>query len=512
MNATPGRRAMRDGIDQERRVLRAGIDGGPRARFAAPLAAATWSEAAAGARAFSRSSNPVRLLVDAMMIADAAVILVASTIAYLIRHGLTAVPLEVVAITLLSLIVTLNGLRLTRAYDRLLGPVTDQIFKAAKVWSCVFLVMLTMGFLTKTSVDYSRIWAATWFVFTLAGFAGVRAVGGAVIAGWRRRGRLVQTVAIVDMSGAGIELARKVQRTAARDTRLLGVFSVGGEAPGKQGPRRSTIDDLIELSRHFRVDEVIVAVGGRSEIDVNPVIRRLGLLPSNIRVCLEMPELAFPPTKAAMMFGQPVLTVRQSSCTGINKMIKRVEDVVLSSLLLLLLAPLFGVVASAIKLTSPGPVLFRQKRLGFNNNVIEILKFRSMTHRVQEAGTPQATRHDPRITRVGAFLRRTSIDELPQLWNVLTGDMSLVGPRPHALAHNDQYAGLIDNYLSRHRVQPGITGWAQVNGFRGETDTLDKMQMRVEHDLAYIDSWSVLLDFRILFSTVFSNTTFKNAY
>jgi putative colanic acid biosynthesis UDP-glucose lipid carrier transferase len=207
-----------------------------------------------------------------------------------------------------------------------------------------------------------------------------------------------------------------------------------------------------------------------------------------------------------------VLTVRQSSCTGINKFIKRVEDVVLASILLLLLSPLLLAVALAVKLSSPGPVLFRQKRLGFNNNVIEVLKFRSMVHRPEEAGTPQATKQDPRITRIGRFLRRSSIDELPQLLNVLSGDMSLVGPRPHALAHNDQYAALIDNYLGRHRVQPGITGWAQVNGFRGETDTLDKMQRRVEHDLAYIDNWSILLDLRILLATAFSTAAYRNAY
>ncbi len=475
---------------------------------AGPIASMTWSEAQAGARAYSRSSSPMRLLVDGVMIADAAVILFASAIAYAVRHGNIDMPLEVLAITLLSLIVTLNGLRLAGAYDQVLGGVSGQVAKAAKVWSCVFVVLATMGFLTKTSIDYSRIWAASWFVLTLAGFAGVRLAGDAIVRRWRRRGRLVQTVAIVDMSGTGAALARKMHLRDALEARLLGVFAAGGGMPG-----RSSIDNLIELSRQFRIDEVIVAVSGRSDADVNAVLRRLSLLPSNIRVCLEMPELAFAPTKAAMMFGQPVLTVRQSSCTGINKVIKRLEDVVLSSVLLFMLAPLLLTVAACVKLSSPGPVLFRQKRLGFNNNVIEVLKFRTMVVRTEpEAGVPQATRHDPRVTRIGRFLRRSSIDELPQLICVLNGDMSLVGPRPHALAHNDQYAALIDNYLGRHRVQPGITGWAQVNGFRGETDTLEKMQRRVEHDMAYIDNWSIRLDIRILLATAFSGGASKNAY
>jgi Undecaprenyl-phosphate glucose phosphotransferase len=487
------------------RPLNGPADGGRLA--AGPIASMTWSEAEAGARAYSRSSSPMRLLVDGVMIADAFVILAASAIAYTARHGNIDMPLEVLAITLLSLIVTLNGLRLTGAYDQLLGSVANQVAKAAKVWSCVFVVLATMGFLTKTSIDYSRIWAASWFVLTLAGFAGVRLLGDATVARWRRRGRLVQTVAIVDMSGTGATLARKMHLRDALEARLLGVF-----AAERGVPARSSIDDLIELSRQFRIDEVIVAVSGRSDADVNAVLRRLSLLPSNIRVCLEMPELAFPPTKAAMMFGQPVLTVRQSSCTGINKVIKRVEDVVLSSVLLFMLAPLLLTVAACVKLSSPGPVLFRQKRLGFNNNVIEVLKFRTMVVRTEEAGVPQATKDDPRVTRIGRFLRRSSIDELPQLLCVLNGDMSLVGPRPHALAHNDQYAAVIDNYLGRHRVQPGITGWAQVNGFRGETDTLDKMQSRVEHDMAYIDNWSIQLDIRILLATAFSSAAYKNAY
>ena len=177
------------------------------------------------------------------------------------------------------------------------------------------------------------------------------------------------------------------------------------------------------------------------------------------------------------------------------------------------LSPVLIAAALMIKLDSPGPVLFRQRRYGFNNNPITVFKFRTMRHdQADDRLVPQARRNDPRVTRVGAFLRRTSLDELPQLINVLRSEMSLVGPRPHAVAHNEQYAHVIDDYLSRHRVKPGITGWAQVNGLRGETDTPDKMRRRVQYDLYYIDNWSLYLDFKILALTPFVGLVHKNAY
>ena len=180
---------------------------------------------------------------------------------------------------------------------------------------------------------------------------------------------------------------------------------------------------------------------------------------------------------------------------------------------IVLLSPLLLAVAAAIRLNSPGPILFRQKRYGFNNQEIVVYKFRSMYHnRPREQGVQQATKNDPRVTSIGRILRSTSLDELPQLFNVLQGNMSMVGPRPHAVEHNEQYAQLIGGYHGRHKVKPGITGWAQINGFRGETDTVDKMRGRVEHDIFYIENWSLWFDIKIMILTALGGWTGKNAY
>ena len=256
-----------------------------------------------------------------------------------------------------------------------------------------------------------------------------------------------------------------------------------------------------------------MVVSGQGGAELSGALRRLGTIPTNVRICPWVAELGLPVRDVGLFMQSPMLTIYRRPFTSWSHIVKRAEDIVLGTVATVLLAPVMLLIAAAVKLDSPGPALFRQQRLGVNNNLIPGLKFRALTHRpAPEAGVPQAQRGDPRVTRLGRILRRTSLDELPQLLNVLSGAMSLVGPRPHALAHNEQYAELIDDYLGRHRVQPGITGWAQVNGLRGETDTLDKMQRRVEFDLAYIDNWSVLMDLRIMVLTALSLVFDRDVY
>tara|TARA_Y100000588_G_C13922165_1_gene781982 strand:- start:90 stop:845 length:756 start_codon:yes stop_codon:yes gene_type:complete len=206
------------------------------------------------------------------------------------------------------------------------------------------------------------------------------------------------------------------------------------------------------------------------------------------------------------------LSVYDTPFQGASDVIKRIEDVVFSTLILLFLMIPMGAIALAVKVTSKGPVIFKQKRYGLDGKQILVYKFRSMTTMDNGSSVKQATKNDPRITKLGAFLRRTSLDELPQFINVLQGRMSIVGPRPHAVAHNEQYRKLIKGYMLRHKVRPGITGWAQVNGFRGETDTVEKMLKRVQFDLDYIHRWSVWLDIKIILMTAFHGFSDKNAY
>jgi putative colanic acid biosysnthesis UDP-glucose lipid carrier transferase len=201
--------------------------------------------------------------------------------------------------------------------------------------------------------------------------------------------------------------------------------------------------------------------------------------------------------------GLPVLAVCETPFYGVNGIVKRISDIVLASLILVLIAPLLAAIAIAVKATSPGPAIFRQRRYGLNGQEVVVYKFRSMTVAEDGAVVRQATKNDSRVTPLGAFLRRTSLDELPQFINVLQGRMSIVGPRPHAVAHNEMYRKLIKSYMIRHKVRPGITGWAQVNGLRGETETVEKMRARVSYDLDYLRNWSLALDLRIIFKTIF---------
>ncbi|WLA67670.1 undecaprenyl-phosphate glucose phosphotransferase [Bradyrhizobium diazoefficiens] len=272
------------------------------------------------------------------------------------------------------------------------------------------------------------------------------------------------------------------------------------------------VRQLVADCRPLRADDIVILI---SETDVPAALAlasALSELPVDIHV-VPVGAIDLMAMSRITQFGN-MLTMRifQSPLTPINRAIKRAFDVVASIVGLVVVSPLFIIVPIAIKLESRGPVLFHQTRHGFNNEPIRVLKFRSMTVMEEGDNFRPVTRHDPRVTRLGRFIRRTNIDELPQLLNVLVGDMSLVGPRPHATSQNEAFAELISSFSRRHNVKPGITGWAQVNGYRGETDTLEKMQRRVEHDLYYIDNWSFLLDLKIIVMTFFSRKAHWNAY
>jgi Undecaprenyl-phosphate glucose phosphotransferase len=276
------------------------------------------------------------------------------------------------------------------------------------------------------------------------------------------------------------------------------------------------LSEMIAMIRKGEIDQVVVALPWSAEERLQQVVSRLALTPVKIRLAPDLASFTFARRQIVVLGDIPMLTLFERPISGLDAFIKLLEDKILTILILAMIWPVLGIVALAIKLDSPGPVFFRQPREGFNNKPFRVYKFRSMySDQSQFSAIQQASRVDPRVTPVGRFLRRSSIDELPQLFNVMTGDMSLVGPRPHAAstrAGGRLFSDVVASYAARHKVKPGITGWAQVCGWRGETDTEDKLIKRLEHDLHYIENWSLLFDFYILFRTIGSVLLPKNAF
>ena len=276
------------------------------------------------------------------------------------------------------------------------------------------------------------------------------------------------------------------------------------------------MDELIAFGRKTRVDLLIVSLPLYAESRLLQVFKKLWVLPVDIRLSAHTAKLRFRPRAYSYIGGLPFIDVSDRPIADWDHVQKWLFDKLIGTLALVALAPVMALVALAIKLDSQGPVLFRQKRYGFNNELVEVFKFRSMYVEQSDANAVKlVTKGDPRVTPVGRFIRKTSLDELPQLFNVIMGTLSLVGPRPHALqakADNELYQDVVDGYFARHKVKPGLTGWAQVNGWRGETDTREKIQKRVEHDLYYIENWSVILDLYILVMTPFALFKSENAY
>lgn len=261
------------------------------------------------------------------------------------------------------------------------------------------------------------------------------------------------------------------------------------------------------------IDEIWITTPIQNGLQLNDISHKLGNCFLDIRYIPDIRDVRLLSHKVELLAGFHAINLSASSAVGSNTFIKRLEDLFLGSLILTLTLPFMLIIAITIKSTSKGPVLFRQKRHGMNGKTIEVYKFRTMYANVESCNlVKQATRNDLRVTPFGAFLRKTSLDELPQFFNVLQGHMSIVGPRPHAITHNEYYSDLVESYMRRHKVKPGITGWAQVNGYRGETDTINKMRKRVEYDLFYIENWSLWFDIEIIILTAISFLKHKNAY
>lgn len=387
-------------------------------------------------------------------------------------------------------------------------------------WLSTGMFLMTLGFLLKVSEDFSRAWAIAWFALGGGVLLTIRAGGTAWMRGLKKRGVFNHRVAIFGAGSQGDRLAKYILGNEKLTIDLVGFFDdrLPERLPDREVhlPLYGNLADLIGYIRRGLIDQVIVALPWSAEKRLQEVVAELAITPVRIRLAPDLATFAFSQRPVVLLGDLPVMTLFERPISGFDQIVKRMEDLVLATLGLIVAAPLFMIVALAIKLDSTGPVFFRQDREGFNNQRFRIWKFRSMrTERCETDGITQARKDDDRITAVGRVLRRTSIDELPQLFNVLAGEMSLVGPRPHApstKAGDRVFSEVVDHYAARHKVKPGMTGWAQVHGWRGETDTEEKLLKRLEHDLYYIENWSVLLDLYIIARTVVTIAFQKTAY
>ncbi|GEP04878.1 undecaprenyl-phosphate glucose phosphotransferase [Methylobacterium oxalidis] len=387
-------------------------------------------------------------------------------------------------------------------------------------WSLAFLLVAAGMVLAKVADHYSRLWLGTYFAGGLMLVLGGRFLLAQVVGAQVRKGRFDRRTAIVGGGPVAEELIRALEAQGDTGIRIVGVFDDRNDDRSTDVvagyPKLGTVSDLVAYARQARLDLIVFTLPISAEGRILQMLAKLWVLPIDIRLSAHATKLRLRPRAYSYIGSVPVLDVFDKPIADWDVVVKAAFDRSVGLALLVLLSPVMLAVALAVRLTSPGPILFRQKRHGFNNELIEVFKFRSMyVDQCDHEAARQVTRGDPRVTPVGRFIRKSSLDELPQLLNVIRGDLSLVGPRPHALqakAANTLYDQVVDGYFARHRVKPGITGWAQVNGWRGETDTSEKLQRRVEHDLYYIENWSVLLDLQILITTPFALFRTQNAY
>lgn len=380
-------------------------------------------------------------------------------------------------------------------------------------WSIVFIIVLTLLVIGKEADAFSRLWLSYWGVMTATVLVALRMGVYAWLRRIRSRGynrRHAVVVGCGQHAKALIQQSRVALWAGYEVVSVYDYHSVGGNC---EGLRIGTIDELADFVEEGSVDEVWVALPLDQSDKLRDILNCLRFSSVTVRYAPDLFGLFLLNHGVTEILSVPMIDLTASPMVGLNRLIKALEDRLFAAFILVLTSPLLLLISLGVRFSSPGPIFYRQKRHGWDGSEIEVWKFRTMyVHREEAQVVTQAKRDDPRVTPFGKFLRRTSLDEMPQFINVIQGHMSVVGPRPHAVEHNDTYKNLVDNYMLRLKVKPGITGWAQINGLRGETDTLEKMKNRVEHDLYYIEHWSLALDLKILFLTLFRGFIHRNAY
>jgi putative colanic acid biosynthesis UDP-glucose lipid carrier transferase len=381
-------------------------------------------------------------------------------------------------------------------------------------WITVVCVLLFVAFVTKTSDLYSRKLLLTWFVATPFALHGAQEIARQLLNRFVSATVMARTKVIVGLNEMGGELAREIAEDPCRGV-MKGFFDDRDDGRLTLAPGHEILGGVEDVARYVKQNAIHVVYITLPMTRDPRIVRMLGQLRDTTASVYFVPStLPFDMIQARVdrIGSVPVIAVCETPFYGINGVLKRATDLFITGVIMAAIWPLMAAIAIGIKVTSRGPVLFRQRRYGLDGKEIVVYKFRTMKVCEDGGHITQARENDPRVTAFGAFLRRSSLDELPQFINVLMGSMSIVGPRPHAVAHNEQYRALINGYMVRHKVRPGITGWAQVNGFRGETETVEKMKQRVECDLDYLNLWSLSLDLWIVLKTVLVMVKDKKAY
>ncbi len=391
---------------------------------------------------------------------------------------------------------------------------TSQMSTLIYVCPITIASAFSVVFFLKIHTEFSRVWVLLWMGILFACLAVGRALLSRYVHVLMRTGILRRSVALVG-SGNQFNAAKAVLTAEDNHFKIVGALELSApDALSSFDCARLTeeLGPFIKEAQEKHVDGVVIALPSSMGLELEKVMAQVQMLPVDVQVFPDFGGANISPRHIQKIGDASVITTVSKPITEWGAFLKMIEDYVIGAICLFLALPAMAIIAIAIKLDSDGPVFFRQRRHGYNHRVIEVLKFRTM--RVLEDGDSvrQATKNDSRVTRVGSFLRRTSLDELPQFWNVIRGEMSVVGPRPHAIAHNTHYGKLIEKYANRHRVKPGITGWAQVHGFRGETTNPEMMAKRVAYDLEYIENWSIWLDLKIVIMTPLFGVIRRSAY
>lgn len=407
--------------------------------------------------------------------------------------------------------------RFTDIYTSWSGrPLRDEFFRITVAWLLTFLSLIFIAFVTKTTEQFSRVVLVAWLVSTPLLLILSRYILRQIFAHLRQLGINNRKVAIVGMTQNGLHFAQDLESSPEFGYHVVGFYDDRKERVHDEilehYEHLGDFNELITSARNGEWDQIYIALPVEARKRVLFLLNQLSDSATPIRLLPDYFTTNLLQSKFIEIADNPVLCIYDSPFSADHALVKRIEDLFFGSIILALISPILLIIALAVKFTSTGPIIFKQNRYGQKGEKIRVWKFRTMTVCEDGADVKQATKGDSRYTPIGEFLRKTSLDELPQFFNVIQGTMSIVGPRPHAVAHNEQYRNIIPGYMLRHMIKPGITGWAQINGWRGETNTIYKMRKRVEFDLEYMREWSLWLDIKIIFLTVFRGFTDKNAY